>query len=218
MRAVLSHSRRAPKPTAPQPGPETAYPAAPTPCGTPRRRSRRRPGPESSASAETPPGRTGWSGRPSPACPASTSKALTRVSSNKPSVPSRRSELMTSAVNRQAPQLSRKAALTKPVEETPARSPPGRRKARTHQLGQTNQHAHQRHREARPVSRPAPRPHAQLALDDGQEGHGQVLSDRSIGDWRSGSSAAGRPADHLPITHHPSATTLSLRLSRASRA
>ena len=47
-----------------------------------------------------------------PSFPTSTSKALTRVSNSKPSVPSRLSQLITSAVNRQAAQLPKKAALT----------------------------------------------------------------------------------------------------------
>src|ERR1019366_4504856 len=101
-----------------------------------------------------------------PSLPSSTSKVLTRVSSSKPRVPSRRSELMTSAVNRQAPQLSRKAALTSPLRRPGPRGGERPQGPRPQQLGQAKQHARQRNGEAHPVRRPAPRPHPQLALND----------------------------------------------------
>src|ERR1051326_513359 len=51
-----------------------------------------------------------------PSLPSSTSIALTRERNSKPSVPSRRSRLMASAVNRHAKQLTPKAAQSIPLK------------------------------------------------------------------------------------------------------
>src|SRR5207253_2754169 len=49
--------------------------------------------------------------------PSNTSKLLTRVSNNNPSVPSRRSLLITSAVSRLAPQQNKNAAPARPLNK-----------------------------------------------------------------------------------------------------
>ena len=105
-----------------------------------------------------------------PSFPSSTSNTLTRVINSSPRVPSRRSELIRSAVSKQAAQLKMNPAPTMAFRRRSDRCRSGKGTG-PHQLRQATQQCCQHHGKAHPVGPAAPRPHPQLALDDRQDSH-----------------------------------------------